>query len=226
MTLQSLQTALALPEIFVASMASAILLLGLFINQDRNDIVCFWLSVFTLLATCVLIVSDFSAQSAFAFNGLFVDDPMGDLLKVAICLLSATIFIYSRQYNQDRNIFKNEYYVLGLFAVCGMMVMASANHLLTLYLGLELMSLCLYSMIAFFRDDKLAVEAAMKYFVLGALASSVLLYGMSLLYGLTGSLELAVISSVDLASNHIEQRLTGPHGGLKSVDMGISLITS
>ena len=196
MNLQSLQTALALPEIFVASMASAILLLGLFINQDRNDIVCFWLSVFTLLATCVLIVSDFAAQSAFAFNGLFVDDPMGDLLKVAICLLSATVFIYSRQYNQDRNIFKNEYYVLGLFAVCGMMVMASANHLLTLYLGLELMSLCLYSMIAFFRDDKLAVEAAMKYFVLGALASSVLLYGMSLLYGLTGSLELAVISSV------------------------------
>ncbi|WP_424948392.1 NADH-quinone oxidoreductase subunit NuoN [Candidatus Spongiihabitans sp.] len=196
MTLQSLQTALALPEIFVASMASAILIMGLFINKERNDIVCFWLSVFTLLAACVLIVSDFATQPAFAFNGLFVDDPMGDLLKVAICLLSATIFIYGRQYNQDRNIFKNEYYVLGLFAVCGMMVMASANHLLTLYLGLELMSLCLYSMIAFFRDDKLAVEAAMKYFVLGALASSVLLYGMSLLYGLTGALELAVISSV------------------------------
>ncbi len=196
MTLQSLQTALALPEIFVAAMASAILILGLFINKDRNDIVCFWLSVFTLIATCVLIISDFATQTAFAFNGLFVDDPMGDLLKVAICLLSATIFIYSRQYNQDRNIFSNEYYVLGLFAVCGMMVMASANHLLTLYLGLELMSLCLYSMIAFFRDDKLAVEAAMKYFVLGALASSILLYGMSLLYGLTGALELAVISSV------------------------------
>lgn len=194
MTLQSLQAALALPEIFVASMASAILLLGLFIKKDRNDIVCFWLSVFTLLATCVLIISDFATQYTIAFNGLFVDDPMGDLLKVAICLLSATVFIYSRQYNQDRNIFTNEYYVLGLFAVCGMMVMASANHLLTLYLGLELMSLCLYSMIAFFREDKLAVEAAMKYFVLGALASSLLLYGMSLLYGLTGSLELAMIS--------------------------------
>lgn len=205
MNLQSLQAALALPEIFVASMASLILLLGLFIEKERNDLVCFWLSVFTLLATTALIVSDFSTQSILAFNGLFVDDPMGDLLKVAICLLSAIIFIYGRQYNQARNIFTNEYYVLGLFAVCGMMVMASANHLLTLYLGLELMSLCLYSMIAFFRDDKLAVEAAMKYFVLGALASSVLLYGMSLLYGLTGSLELAVISSAvsNLGENNL-----------------------
>lgn len=205
MNLQSLQAALALPEIFVASMASLILLLGLFIEKERNDLVCFWLSVFTLLATTALIVSDFSTQPILAFNGLFVDDPMGDLLKVAICLLSAIIFIYGRQYNQARNIFTNEYYVLGLFAVCGMMVMASANHLLTLYLGLELMSLCLYSMIAFFRDDKLAVEAAMKYFVLGALASSVLLYGMSLLYGLTGSLELAVISSAvsNLGENNL-----------------------
>jgi NADH-quinone oxidoreductase subunit N len=193
MNLQSLQSALALPEIFIASMASVILMLGLFIQKDRSDSICFWLSVGSLIATAILIISDFSTQSALAFNGLFVDDPMSDLLKIFICLLSAAVFLYSRQYNQHRNIFKNEYYVLGLFAVCGMMVMASANHLLTLYLGLELMSLCLYSMIAFYRDDKLAVESAMKYFVLGALASSILLYGMSLLYGLTGSLELAVI---------------------------------
>jgi len=176
-------------------MASLILVLGLFIQKDRSDSTCFWLSIGTLIATAALTASNFSTQSAVAFNGLFVGDPMSDLLKIAICLLSAAVFIYSRQYNQHRNIFKNEYYVLGLFAVCGMMVMASANHLLTLYLGLELMSLCLYSMIAFYRDDKLAVESAMKYFVLGALASSVLLYGMSLLYGLTGSLELAVIRS-------------------------------
>jgi NADH-quinone oxidoreductase subunit N len=193
MNLQSLQSALALPEIFIASMASIILVAGLFLQKDRSDSTCFWLSVGSLIATAILIISDFSTQSALAFNGLFVDDPMADLLKIFICLLSAAVFIYSRQYNQHRNIFKNEYYVLGLFAVCGMMVMASANHLLTLYLGLELMSLCLYAMIAFYRDDKLAVESAMKYFVLGALASSVLLYGMSLLYGLTGSLELSVI---------------------------------
>ena len=195
MNLQTLQTALALPEIFIATMASVILLIGLFIKQDRNEIVCFWLSVATLLVTSLLIIGDFSIESKLAFNGLFVDDPMADLLKIAICLLSAAIFIYSRQYNQQRGLFKNEFYVLGLFSICGMMVMVSASHLLTLYLGLELMSLCLYSMIAFYRDDSLAVESAMKYFVLGALASSILLYGMSLLYGLTGSLELSAINS-------------------------------
>ena len=193
MNLQSLQIALALPEIFVATMASAILMVSVFTSKQRGGVICFWLSVFTLLAACGLIAIDANLPSALAFNGLFVDDPMSDVLKIAMCLLSATIFIYGKKYNQQRNLFGGEYYVLGLFAVCGMMVMASANHLLTVYLGLELMSLCLYSMIAFFRDSKLAVESAMKYFVLGALASSILLYGMSLLYGLTGSLELAVI---------------------------------
>ncbi len=195
MNLQSLHTALALPEIFLATMASTILVLGLYLNKQRSENICYWLSIATLLGTAALIMKDFSTGSALAFNGLFVDDPMSDLMKIGICLLSAMIFVYSKEYNIQRGIFKNEYYVLGLFSVSGMMVMASANHLLTLYLGLELMSLCMYAMIAFYRDDKLAVEAAMKYFVLGALASSILLYGMSLLYGLTGSLELARISA-------------------------------
>ncbi len=190
MNLQTLNPALALPEIFIAFMASVILMAGLFLKPARRQEICFWLSVGSLLVTAALIVGNFSTRSVTAFNGLFVDDPMSDLLKVAICILSAAIFVYSRQYNRQRGIFQNEYYVLGLFSVCGMMVMASANHLLTLYLGLELMSLCLYSMIAFYRDDVLAVESAMKYFVLGALASSILLYGMSLLYGLTGALSL------------------------------------
>jgi NADH-quinone oxidoreductase subunit N len=193
MNLQTLQTALAIPEIFIATMASVILVVGLYIDKERSDSTCYRLAILSLLATAALIVIDFSTQSVTAFNGLFVDDPMADLMKVGICLLSAAVFVYSRDYNTDRGIFKSEYYVLGLFSVCGMMVMASANHLLSLYLGLELMSLCLYAMIAFYRDDKLAVEAAMKYFVLGALASSILLYGMSLLYGLTGSLELSGI---------------------------------
>ena len=194
MNLQTLNFALALPEIIIASMASVILMLGVFIKHARGQNVCFWLSIGSLLVVAALIIGDFSTRSATAFNGLFVDDPMSDLLKIAICILSAAIFIYSRQYNEHRGIFQNEYYVLGLFSVCGMMVMASANHLLTLYLGLELMSLCLYSMIAFYRDDALAVESAMKYFVLGALASSILLYGMSLLYGLTGTLNLNEMS--------------------------------
>ena len=205
MNLQTLNFALALPEMLIASMASVILMLGLFIKPARGQEICFWLSIGSLLVTAALIIGDFSTRSATAFNGLFVDDPMSDLLKVAICILSAAIFVYSRQYNRHRGIFQNEYYVLGLFSVCGMMVMASANHLLTLYLGLELMSLCLYSMIAFYRDDALAVESAMKYFVLGALASSILLYGMSLLYGLTGTLGLPELSAAvaDVQPNNL-----------------------
>ena len=159
MNLQSLQTALAIPEIFIATMASVILIVGLYMDSERSDLTCYRLAILTLVATAAIIIIDFSTQSATAFNGLFVDDPMADLLKVGICLLSAAVFVYSRDYNSDRGMFKSEYYVLGLFSVCGMMVMASANHLLSLYLGLELMSLCLYAMIAFYRDDKLAVEA-------------------------------------------------------------------
>ena len=192
----------ALPEIFIAAMASFILIIGLFLPEKRRDTTCFWLSVLSLVATAVLIVIDFSTTSIAALNGLYVRDPMADLLKLAVCLISAAVFVYSSAYNRQRDIFKSEYYVLGLFSVTGMMVMISASHLLTLYLGLELMSLCLYAMIAFYRDNKLAVESAMKYFVLGALASSVLLYGMSLLYGLTGSLELSVISQSVASMDH------------------------
>ena len=193
MNLQTLQAALAAPEIIVGFMACLILVAPLYMRQETGIRLAYVLSIVTLIFTAAYIAMDFSAGPVAALNNMFMDDPMADLLKIAICLISAGVFIYSRRYNQDRDLDKAEYYVLGLFGVAGMMVMASANHLLTLYLGLELMSLCLYAMIAFYRDDRLAVESAMKYFVLGALASSVLLYGMSLLYGLTGSLELAVI---------------------------------
>ena len=115
MNLQTLNFALALPEMLIASMASVILMLGLFIKPARGQEICFCLSIGSLLLTAALIIGDFSTRSATAFNGLFVDDPMSDLLKVAICILSAAIFVYSRQYNQHRGIFQNEYYVLGLF---------------------------------------------------------------------------------------------------------------
>lgn len=193
MTVESLKAAAATPEMIVAFMACFILVAALYMKKEAGHIFSYVLSVATLIIVAIQIMTSFSQTGSTAFNNMFVDDPMADLLKIAICLISAAVFVYSRQYNQDRDLFKGEYYVLGLFGVTGMMVMASANHLLTLYLGLELMSLCLYAMIAFYRDNKLAVESAMKYFVLGALASSILLYGMSLLYGLTGSLELSVI---------------------------------
>ncbi len=191
--LESLQASAATPEMILGLMACLILVVALYIKKESASGFSYVLSIATLLGTALVIALNFSTEPVSAFNGMFVDDPMADLLKIAMCLISAGIFVYSRQYNLDRGIYQGEYYVLGLFGVAGMMVMASASHLLTIYLGLELMSLCLYAMIAFYRDDKLATEAAMKYFVLGALASSVLLYGMSLLYGLTGSLELGEI---------------------------------
>jgi len=129
-------------------------------------------------------------------HGTFVHDPMAALLKTSILLITFGVFVYSRNYLVERDLFKGEFYVLGLFAVLGMLVMVSAHNLLTIYLGLELLSLSLYAMVAFHRDSSAASEAAMKYFVLGALASGMLLYGISMLYGATGSLDFAEITAV------------------------------
>ncbi len=196
MTFESINAIVALPEIFLAIAACVVLLIGVYGNREKRVTVGYWISIFSLVIVAFLSGMDFSAPTVYALNGLFIDDPLARLLKTAICLLSAIAFIYGRQYNHDRNLYQSEYYALGLFSITGMLVMVTTNHLLTLYLGLELMSLCLYAMIASDRDNALAVEAAMKYFVLGALASGILLYGMSLLYGLTGSLQLSTIRSV------------------------------
>jgi NADH-quinone oxidoreductase subunit N len=112
-----------------------------------------------------------------------------------VYIITAAVFLYSRPYLRDRDIYKGEYYVLGLFGVLGMMIMISAYSFLTLYLGLELLSLCLYAMVAFDRKSGRASEAAMKYFILGAIASGMLLYGMSILYGITGSLDIIEVSN-------------------------------
>ena len=116
---------------------------------------------------------------------------MAQVLKVVTLLTVTVVFVYSTDYLRRRQLLKGEYYVLGLFATLGGMVLISAGSLLTLYLGLELMSLCLYAMVAFDRDSGIAAESAIKYFVLGSMASGTLLYGMSIIYGVTGSLELA-----------------------------------
>jgi NADH-quinone oxidoreductase subunit N len=116
------------------------------------------------------------------------------LLKLGTYAITFFVFAYSRDYLRDRGMYRGEYFVLGLLGVVGVMVMASASHFLTLYLGLELLSLSLYAMIAFQRNSGSATEAAMKYFVLGAIASGMLLYGMSMIYGATGSLEIAAVS--------------------------------
>lgn len=183
----------AVPEMFVFSMACAILVLDLFLNE-RLRAISYWLAQATLVVAVFLTLKLASAEPVLTFNRMFIADRLSDLLKLGTYLITIFVFAYSRDYLRDRGMFRGEYFVLGLFGVVGMMVMASASHFLTLYLGLELLSLSLYAMVAFQRDSATATEAAMKYFVLGAIASGMLLYGMSMIYGVTGSLEIAAVS--------------------------------
>jgi len=185
----------AWPEIFLSLAACAILMLDLLLNDAQRR----WtgvLSVISLGVTAVLVVAQPVSTKIVALGGLFELDRMAQILKLVTLLTVAAVFVYSTDYLRRRAIFKGEYFVLGLFATVGGMVLISAGSLITLYLGLELMSLCLYAMVAFDRDSGIAAESAIKYFVLGSMASGTLLYGMSIVYGVTGSLELAEIADV------------------------------
>ena len=198
MTLESLNYLIALPEIFLLGMACLVLIVDVFISDAKRDF-SYYLAQLALLGTFLLVMNGQGDGREVAFNGMFVQDALSLVLKSFILALSFAAFVYSRDYLKDRNIFKGEYYVLGLFAVLGMMLMVSANNLLMIYLGLELLSLCLYAMVAFNRDNGNASEAAMKYFVLGAIASGMLLYGMSMIYGATGTLDIAELSDPIMA---------------------------
>lgn len=184
----------ALPEIFVLSMAMFVLLLDLFLKSNTR-ILLYVFSQLTLLGAAFLTISTHTSSVSYAFSGMFVDDPMADVLKLMIYLGTSVLLVYSRSYIALRGMFRGEFYALVLFAMTGMMAMVSGQNFLTLYMGLELLSLSLYSLVALDRDNPRATEAAMKYFVLGALASGMLLYGMSMIYGMTGSLNIAQISS-------------------------------
>src|SRR3981081_334452 len=184
----------ACPEIFLGLAACAILMLDLLLNDAQRR----WtgiLAVISLLLTAALAAVQPVSVKIMALGGLFELDRMAQVLKVVTLLTVAVVFVYSSDYLRRRAILKGEYYVLGLFATLGAMVLISAGSLITLYLGLELMSLCLYAMVAFDRESGIAAESAIKYFVLGSMASGTLLYGMSIVYGVTGSLELASIAA-------------------------------
>jgi NADH-quinone oxidoreductase subunit N len=196
MTAQSIEYYPAAAEIFLLFATSVILLLDLFLSE-RHRFVSYALSQLALLGCALLTVASFNAGGGgpiFAFSDMFVADRMSVVLKLLTYIAVSVCLVYSRGYLNDRGLLKGEYYVLLLFATLGMQVMISANHFLTLYLGLELMSLALYALVALNRDSALSTEAAMKYFVLGALASGLLLYGMSMLYGATGTLDIGKIS--------------------------------
>ncbi|MEO7252580.1 MAG: NADH-quinone oxidoreductase subunit NuoN [Arenimonas sp.] len=180
------------PELFICASAFALLMIDLFLSPQRRALTHF-LALLILLAVAVLTLRDMATVQTFAFSKFFVRDVASDVLKLAMYAITALVFVYAKPFLQDRDLFKGEFYALILFALLGMMLMVSSGALLTLYLGLELLALCSYGLVAMDRDNAIASEAAMKYFILGSMASGLLLYGMSMIYGATGSLQLDAI---------------------------------
>jgi len=196
-----------LPELFLLGATCAILLIDLFIKPSQRDIT-HWLSIAALAITGLLVwhnkLPDGAALSAF--NGMFVLDGMATILKIFILVVTIAVCLYGRVYLRDRKLHVGEFYLLILFATLGMMLLVSAGSMITVYLGLELLTLSQYALVALNRDSARSAEAGMKYFVLGALASGLLLYGMSMIYGATGTLDLQKIHVVVGDMAHSEHR--------------------
>ncbi len=182
-----------LPEIVVLVAGSLILLVDLWLPDDRRH-VSYWLTQLSLLvATCVTLLG-LNDEISHAFHDVVVADMVADALRILSFVALSLVLFYSRTYLTLRGLFRGETFVLMLFALLGMQILITANNFLTLYLGLELMSLSLYALVALQRDEAAPAEAAMKYFVLGALASGILLYGMSMIYGATGTLQIDLVA--------------------------------
>ena len=180
-------------EIFLVIMICAVLIVDLFVEGEERK-VTFWLSLASLLGTALLVFNNTPESREFIFDGSYVNDPLAGLLKIASIIMVGVGFIYSRKYLIKNNLMKGEFFLLSLFGLLGMLIMISANSLLIMYLGLETLSLSLYALVAFDRNSSIAAESAMKYFILGAIASGSLLYGISWIYGVTGSLEFNEIA--------------------------------
>ena len=191
----TLSLAAATPEIFLAAAICVVLLFEAFVGAGRRGATA-TLTLFILVLGAALTVAYADvAHRVVLFDGMYVADPLAFVLKLAGFLVVAVTLLYSRAYLENRDILRGEYYVLALTALLGIFVLISANSLLTIYLGVELLALSVYAMVAFDRESGVAAESAMKYFVLGAIASGMLLYGMSIIYGLTGTLSLDGIAT-------------------------------
>jgi NADH-quinone oxidoreductase subunit N len=207
------------PEAFILAAACAILLIDLTLS-DRWRRITELLAIFTLVGASWLTTQQHpSSEHLSVFNGMFVVDPMARVLKLFTYGLVALAFFYSREYLERRNLLRGEYYVLGLFATLGILVMISAGSLLTVYLGVELLALSQYAMVAFNRESGVAAESAMKYFVLGAIASGALLYGISIVYGVTGTFALEPLTT---AVTHTTAQSVGLLFGLAFIVVGIA----
>ena len=210
----------ALPELFLLFAISLILLFDLFVSQRLKQFT-YYLTQLALLITGFLAFN-LIGENVTIFSGTFVLDSLGSTFKVFILGFAIIALVYTRHYLKAHELLRNEYFILAMMSILGMMVMVSGHSLLTLYLGLEIMSLSLYALIATARDRASAIEAALKYFVLGAIASGLLLYGMSMIYGISGSLDISQISSFASASTLGSQQTLILNFGLVFLVIGIA----
>ncbi len=195
-------------EIFLAIAIMVVLVAGLFVREEQTPL-SHWLSLAAIAATGLIAIQGFNMPgSEYTFGNMYVTDAMAKLLKLFACIATIMTLVYSRQYAIERDLLggmlHGEFYVLALMTLLGQMIMISGHSFLVIYLGLELMSLSLYALVALRRDHALSTEAAMKYFVLGALASGFMLYGMSMMYGATGSLDLSEVAQA-LVKGHANE---------------------
>src|SRR6185503_11373808 len=189
-----LNYAAAAPEIFLGLAICVVLLVDVFLRDDQRE-TTYVLAMLALIGAAGVTAWFAAGQHVVTFAGSYVTDPASSVLKMFAYVTVGITFLYSREYLQNNGLLKGEFFVLGLFGLLGIMIMISAGSLLTLYLGLEVLALSQYTLVAFNRDSAVSAEAAMKYFVLGAIASGTLLYGISLLYGITGTLNLAELAT-------------------------------
>jgi NADH-quinone oxidoreductase subunit N len=196
--------------------ACVVLIVDLFLTE-RTRLVTYALSLAALVVTGATIIAT-AGDPVVSFEGSFVRDAVADVMKIGILTVTGFAMVYAKDYLVQQGIYRGEYYTLALFSVLGMMIMSSAYNFITIYLGLELLALSMYALVAFNRDSMGGAEAAMKYFVLGALASGLLLYGISLFYGATGSLSFAEVSAAIVKGNIQEDILVF---GLVFIIMGV-----
>ena len=193
-----------LPEFYLVASACVLLLLDAFMKPEQRNWL-HWLSILVLVVAAYMVVVGQPPQTVTAFGGMFVRDGVSEILKLFALICTVLVFVYAKPYLIDRKLFVGEFYTLVIFALIGIMLLVSAGNLVMVYLGLELLTLSSYALVALNRDSPLSSEAAIKYFVLGALASGMLLYGMSMIYGATGTLDLAGIhqASAHVAMPHL-----------------------
>jgi len=211
----------ALPEIFLLSAIVVVLLLDLFLTKGFKQ-VTYYLTQISLFIAGLLAFNLIGHPETIIFSNSFVLDDMASVFKVFMMGSAMVAMVYSRHYLTQHDLFRGEYFVLVLLSILGMMVMVSGYSLLTLYLGLEILSLSLYTLIAIARKRSGAIEAALKYFVLGAIASGLLLYGMSMIYGISGSLNISEISAFASDANLASRETLIINFGLVFLVIGIA----